>query len=220
MELGHLLTRSGLTYPEVYSKVYHDSFCQLGSRISLPSVIYFEAFYLQVVSSFSCIPVICPKLVLFLTPLQFVHLCILSNSPDTKQRTVRCYVVWDINPLNAKLNPICHLLALLGAHHILHVKRVRVKSIRKHAHKWMRNTNCTLQRVINICHSLNTEQIKVQISRKSTLCSVRIICALNQDSGKCASCKAVFLNRRAATRYRALAWIIPGRERFSWNLSF
>ena len=29
MELGHLLTRSGLTYPEVSSKVCHDSFCQL-----------------------------------------------------------------------------------------------------------------------------------------------------------------------------------------------
>ena len=27
----------------------------------------------------------------------------------------------------------------------------------------------------------------------------------------------VFLNRRAAARYRALASIIPGRERFSWN---
>jgi len=31
-----------------------------------------------------------------------------------------------INTLNAKLNPICYLLALLGAHHILHVSRVRV----------------------------------------------------------------------------------------------
>ena len=29
--------------------------------------------------------------------------------------------------LNAELNPICHLLALLGAHHILHVSRIRVK---------------------------------------------------------------------------------------------
>ena len=28
-------------------------------------------------------------------------------------------------PLNAELNPICHLLALLGAHHILHVSRIR-----------------------------------------------------------------------------------------------
>jgi len=32
-----------------------------------------------------------------------------------------------INPLNAELNLICHLLALLGAHHILHVGRIRVK---------------------------------------------------------------------------------------------
>jgi len=31
MELAHLLTCSGLTYPEVSSKLYHDSFCQLGS---------------------------------------------------------------------------------------------------------------------------------------------------------------------------------------------
>jgi hypothetical protein len=32
-----------------------------------------------------------------------------------------------INPLNTELNPICHLLASLGAHHILHVSRIRVK---------------------------------------------------------------------------------------------
>jgi len=30
------------------------------------------------------------------------------------------------NPLNTKLNPICHLLAL-GAHHFLHISRIRVK---------------------------------------------------------------------------------------------
>jgi hypothetical protein len=32
-----------------------------------------------------------------------------------------------INTLNAELNPICHLMTLLGAHHILHVSKVRVK---------------------------------------------------------------------------------------------
>jgi hypothetical protein len=32
-----------------------------------------------------------------------------------------------INPLNVELNPICHLLALLGDHPILHVSRIRVK---------------------------------------------------------------------------------------------
>ena len=31
------------------------------------------------------------------------------------------------NPLNAEFSPICHLLALLAAHHILHVSRIRVK---------------------------------------------------------------------------------------------
>ena len=31
------------------------------------------------------------------------------------------------NPLNPKLNPIFYLLALLGAHHFLHVSRIRVK---------------------------------------------------------------------------------------------
>ena len=31
-----------------------------------------------------------------------------------------------INPLNSELNPICHLLALLGAHPILHISRIRV----------------------------------------------------------------------------------------------
>ena len=38
------------------------------------------------------------------------------------------YVCMCINPLNAELNPICYLLALL-AHHFLHVSRIRVKSL-------------------------------------------------------------------------------------------
>ena len=36
---------------------------------------------------------------------------------------------FNVNPLNAELNPICYLLALLGAHHFLHVSRIRVKSL-------------------------------------------------------------------------------------------
>ena len=42
------------------------------------------------------------------------HLC---DSPKSR----------NINPLNPELNPICYLLALLGAHHFLHVRRIRVK---------------------------------------------------------------------------------------------
>jgi len=33
----------------------------------------------------------------------------------------------ELNPLKPELNPICYLLALLGAHHFLHVSRIRVK---------------------------------------------------------------------------------------------
>jgi hypothetical protein len=39
-------------------------------------------------------------------------------------------MILNLNHLNAELNPICHLLALLGAHHILHISRIRVKRIR------------------------------------------------------------------------------------------
>jgi hypothetical protein len=33
------------------------------------------------------------------------------------------------NALNTELNLICHLLALLGVHHFLHVCRIRVKDL-------------------------------------------------------------------------------------------
>jgi hypothetical protein len=36
------------------------------------------------------------------------------------------WLVICFNPLNAELNPICHLLALLGAHPIFHVSGIRV----------------------------------------------------------------------------------------------
>jgi transposase len=32
-----------------------------------------------------------------------------------------------LKPLNSELNPICHLLALVGTHPIFHVSRIRVK---------------------------------------------------------------------------------------------
>jgi len=56
-----------------------------------------------------------------------------SNTNNTAlQNTCECssgtkFITNKINPLNAELNPICHLLALLGAHHIFHVSGLRVK---------------------------------------------------------------------------------------------
>jgi hypothetical protein len=36
-----------------------------------------------------------------------------------------------LNPLNAEFNPICYLLAILGAQQFLHVSGIRVKTITK-----------------------------------------------------------------------------------------
>jgi hypothetical protein len=49
-------------------------------------------------------------------------------------------IIPNFNPLKAELNSICHLLALLGAHHILHISRIRVndcslKSLNVHERK-------------------------------------------------------------------------------------
>jgi len=45
-------------------------------------------------------------------------------------RAEKCLFYCDFNPLNAELNPIYRLLALLGAHHILHVSRIRVNAFK------------------------------------------------------------------------------------------
>ena len=58
----------------------------------------------------------------------YFHSCItmhgLMNVKYYKDLDTRLF-----NPLNPELNPICYLLALLGAHHFLHVSRIRVKSL-------------------------------------------------------------------------------------------
>jgi len=45
---------------------------------------------------------------------------------DTHRRTYKDLRLY-INPLKPELNSICYLLTLLGAHHFLHVSRIRVK---------------------------------------------------------------------------------------------
>jgi hypothetical protein len=53
----------------------------------------------------------------------------------------------NFNLSNAELNPICHLLALLGAHPIFHISRIRVKQLGWHLNfsAWfMKNSECYL----------------------------------------------------------------------------
>ena len=56
--------------------------------------------------------------------------CNCYNEANCKCRKLKLFVSRELkhlkktlNPLNPKLNPICYLLALLGAHHFLHVSR-------------------------------------------------------------------------------------------------
>jgi len=56
-----------------------------------------------------------------------VYMCTVLLPPCVNPIAVNKYI--NINPLNPELNPICYLLALLGAHHFLHVSRIRVKSL-------------------------------------------------------------------------------------------
>ena len=51
----------------------------------------------------------------------------LCEHCTTHGHSVSCF-----NPLNAELNPICHLLALLGGATIVVVSRLRIKA-RSHA---------------------------------------------------------------------------------------
>ena len=57
---------------------------------------------------------------------EYIYIYIFIHT-HTRTQIAIINVSGDINPLNAKLNPICHLLALLVAHLILHVSRIRVK---------------------------------------------------------------------------------------------
>ena len=53
--------------------------------------------------------------------------CEMTNVKSTYLYQWVGYFFAMLNPLNPELNPICYLLALLGAHHFLHVSRIRVK---------------------------------------------------------------------------------------------
>jgi len=61
--------------------------------------------------------------ILVLTTHYGIHLNIKNS--DCLLDLSECPIT--VNVLNAEFNPICHLLALLGSHHILHVSMLRVK---------------------------------------------------------------------------------------------
>ena len=71
--------------------------------------------------------------------------CFLIHTVQTWARYMK-----HINTSNAELNPICHLLVLLGTHHIFHVSRVRVKRKKKQLAAAVRgNVFCIIKRTVS-----------------------------------------------------------------------
>ena len=66
-------------------------------------------------------------------PSKFTFTLVLNTHSARAKNIFMCFA-WisestAINPLNTELNSICHLLASLEAHHILHVSRIGVNHI-------------------------------------------------------------------------------------------
>ena len=67
----------------------------------------------------------CKEMVWIEVVQDLAHVTVCCERGDESAHSTLCAL---LNPFNAKLNPICHLLALLGAHHIFHVSGLRVKA--------------------------------------------------------------------------------------------
>ena len=102
-----------------------------GWRIFIECVGHLIVRIIECCSCWNTVYVGC-VLFLFLSCRQpFEVWCLLTCGTDNH----RCR--W-VNPLNADLNPICYLLALLGAHHFLHVSRIRFKREKEDGdHGWV-----------------------------------------------------------------------------------
>jgi len=77
------------------------------------------------------------------------------------------------NPLSTELNLICHLLALLGAHHILHVSKIRVKGHFNPLNAEL-NPICHLLALLGAHHILHVSRIRVKEQLRSSEMLLRV----------------------------------------------
>ena len=123
---GRLISRSGSEYSDVFERERERERESFRTR-SFPSL---ESFLLLSLEGKQAI------LWRWIRPaFRFYKVCrtslaIMSPIPIILQSPVLTAFTTRFNPLNAELNPICHLLALLGGATIVVVSRLRVK-IRK-----------------------------------------------------------------------------------------
>ena len=115
-------SRNSISFPATFlvpSKVPSCAFLSLSSPSSLTAETITN-FQQNFSSSKEAISWITQKTWFDSRQVQESFLCLLRKRALRSKQS-------NINPLKPELNPICYLLALLGAHHFLHVSRIRVK---------------------------------------------------------------------------------------------
>jgi len=100
-------------------------------RPSILQAIFVLQFY-KLSSSFNSTSYLRPSILQATFVLQFYKLSSSFNSTSYLRPSILQAILTHnltcINTLNADLNPICHLVALLGAHHFLHLSGIRVNA--------------------------------------------------------------------------------------------
>ena len=87
------------------------------------------------------------------------------------------------NPLNAELNPICHLLTLLGTHHILHVSRIRVKHPATRRGRAWKEANVAHFKIISITRFKRLRQGCTNIGYQVVVATT-FMCGVAPDIGR------------------------------------
>ena len=105
MELGHLLTRSGLTYPEVLQRSYHDFFCQLGSSTSLPRVIYHHHHHVSVMELGHLLPVPVSRIQKSLQRSTMIPSASCGPEAKGSNPTTGLTLLWARNPFRTYAHP-------------------------------------------------------------------------------------------------------------------
>jgi len=121
--------RRGITQKKIYILILSSHL-----RLVLPSGLFRSAFPTKTLYTplLSPIRATCPAhLILFSLITQIIYSCVSIKDDQDHEHSAGKDLEGNsrdqFNHLNPELNPICYLLALLGAHNFLHVSRIRVK---------------------------------------------------------------------------------------------
>jgi hypothetical protein len=90
----------------------------------------------------------------------------LTSIPSIEEAVLCDFIIIHniLKPLNAELNPICHFLAVLGAHPIFHVSRIRVnfqEAVQTYIHSIHENVSSDFINILTIYEAVSPEFINI-----------------------------------------------------------